>query len=58
VAAVVPTAGVADAGVEVVVDGAEVARALVTAGLALCWLLEQAPSATATTPTIMALRKM
>lgn len=49
---------VAGAAVEVVVDGAEVVGALVTTGLAPCWLLEQAPSARATTPTVMALRKM
>jgi hypothetical protein len=35
--------GVAGAAVEVVVDAAEVVGALVSTGLALCWLLEQAP---------------
>jgi hypothetical protein len=49
---------VADAAVEVAVDGAEVVWALVATGVALCWLLEQAPSARAATPTAMALRKM
>jgi hypothetical protein len=48
---------VAGAAVEVVVR-AEVVRALVTTGSALCWLLEQAPSIRATPPTVMALRKM
>jgi hypothetical protein len=50
--------GVAGAAAEVAVDAAEVAGALVTTGLALCWLLAQAPRARATTPTVMALRKM
>ncbi len=49
---------VAGAAVEVAVDGAEVVWALVTTGVVLCWLLEQAPSARAATPTAMALRKM
>lgn len=55
--AVVLIVGVAGAAVEAVVDGAEVAGAMVTTGLALCWLLEQAAS-TRTTTTVMALRKM
>ena len=54
---VVLVAVVVGGAVEVLVARAEVVGALVTAGLALCWLLEQEASAMAATPTFTALRK-